>query len=67
MAKLKKDAEAVVTIRESDYMTLLEDHLTLKALKISGIEEMPLYKGITSIIEDGHVEIHMKPIKRWYR
>jgi len=67
MAKKKSELEEVVTIKESDYMTLLEDHIALQALKIAGIEDLPLYKGIESIIKNGHIEIHIKPIKRWYR
>ena len=67
MAKKKSELNQYIGLLERDYVTLLEDHLTLRALKIAGIEKMPIYQGIESIIKDGRIEIHIKPIKSKYR
>lgn len=67
MAKLKSELTQYVSLTEKDYLTLLEDHMTLKALKIAGIENLPMYKSVVSIINDGRIEIHIKPIKQKYR
>ena len=53
MAKKKSELNQYIGLLERDYVTLLEDHLTLRALKIVGIEKMPIYQGIESIIKDG--------------
>lgn len=67
MAKLKKDSEPYITIHEDDYKTLLQDHITLKALKIAGIEKTKLYKSIDSILRDDRVEVHIKPVVRHFK
>ncbi|MDR1717444.1 MAG: hypothetical protein LBS20_16545 [Prevotella sp.] len=67
MAKRKSELNQYISLLEKDYLTLLEDHLTLRALKIAGIEKMPIFQGIDSIIKDGRIEIHIKPIKLKYR
>jgi hypothetical protein len=67
MAIRKSEKNQYIGLLEKDYLTLLEDHITLRALKIAGIEKMLIYQGIDSIIKDGRIEIHMKPIKQKYR
>jgi hypothetical protein len=67
MAKRKSELNQYIGLLEKDYLTLLEDHITLQALKIAGIEKMAIYKAIDSIIKDGRIEIHLKPIKQKYR
>lgn len=67
MAKRKSELNQYVSLLEKDYLTLLEDHLTLRALKIAGIEKMEIYQGIDSILKDGRIEIHFKPVKQKYR
>ncbi len=67
MAILKKDKEKCVTLTERDYMILIEDHITLKALKIAGIEKMTIYQGIRSIMEDDRIEVHIKPVQKRYK
>jgi hypothetical protein len=67
MAIRKSDKNQYLGLLEKDYLTLLEDHITLRALKIAGIEQMAIYQGIDSIIKDGRIEIHIKPIKQKYR
>lgn len=67
MARLKNELNQYVSLHEKDYLTLVEDHITLKALKIAGVENLPMFKSIESIIKDGRIEIHLKPIKQKYR
>jgi hypothetical protein len=67
MAKRKSELNRYIGLLEKDYLTLLEDHITLRALKIAGIEEMPIYQSIDSIIRDGRVEIHLHPVKKKYK
>ena len=67
MARLKSEIEKFVSISEKDYLTLIEDHLMMNALKIAGIEEMPIYKAANSILQDGRVEIHLRPVKIRYK
>lgn len=67
MARKKKDSDKYITLNPKDYMELIEDHITLKALKIAGLESMPIYKSIKSILKDGRIEIHIKPIEKNYR
>jgi hypothetical protein len=59
--------EKFVSISEKDYLTLIEDHMLLNALKIAGVEDMPIYKAANSILNDGRVEIHFKPVKARYK
>lgn len=67
MAKLKSELTQYVSLTEKDYLTLLEDHITLKVLKIAGVENLSIFKSIESIIKDGRIEIHLKPVKQKYR
>lgn len=67
MVLLKNNKEKLITIRESEYLTLIEDHITLKALKIAGVEKLPLYESVKSIIEDDRIEIHIKPVQKRYK
>jgi len=67
MAKKKSEITKLISLPEKDYLELLEDQMTLNALKIAGVESLPMYKSIESIINDGRVEIHNKPIPKRYR
>ncbi len=67
MARKKKDIDKYILLHPRNYMELIEDHITLKALKIAGLEAMPIYKSIESILKDGRIEIHIKPIEKNYR
>ena len=67
MAKRKSESQRYVTIHENDYYDLIKDHITLRALIIAGVEKLPLYKGVQSIIDDGHIEIHIKPVQKRYK
>lgn len=67
MAYKKSDKERYIQIREEDYLTLVEDSMVLNALKIAGVEELPIFQSINSILESGRVEIHIYPVKKKYR
>jgi hypothetical protein len=67
MARIKSELEKYVSISEKDYLILIESHMMLNALKIAGVEELPIFKAADSILKDGRVEIHFKPIKPRYR
>lgn len=56
-----------MTITERDYLTLLDDHMVLRALKIAGIEKYPIFQAINSILKDGRVETHIRPIDGRYK
>ena len=56
-----------VTLREQDYRMLLNDHLTLRAMKILGVEKHPAFRAVESILKDGRVEIHIRPVDGKYR
>lgn len=62
MAKKLTGNIRYVTITERDYLTLLDDHMVLRALKIAGIEKYPIFQAINSILKDGRVETHIRPI-----
>lgn len=55
MARFK--SESCVTLKEKEYLSLLQDSMILKALKIAGIENMPIYQSIDSIIGDDRIEL----------
>lgn len=67
MAKKISNSNKYVTLHEKDYLTLLQDHIVLKALKIAGIENHPAYKAVQSILQDGHIETHIHPVEGKYR
>lgn len=62
MARFK--SESCVTLKEKEYLSLLQDSMILKALKIAGIENMPIYRSIDSIIRDDRIELSSYPRKQ---
>ena len=66
MAKLKKDLHKYVELREEDYLRLIEDAMLVEAMKLAGVEKLPIWKAIQRILGDKRVEIHVKPISRRY-
>ena len=62
MAKLKSNHIKYVTITEKEYLELIENTMMVEALKIAGVEELPIYKAMLRILEDRRVEIHIKPL-----
>ena len=43
MAKLKSQSQKYVELKEEDYLLLIENTIKMEALKIAGIEKMPIY------------------------
>lgn len=66
MVKIKSESDRYVELKEKDYLLLLENTIMLEALKIAGIESMPIYKAMRKIIDDKRVEIHLKPVNHRY-
>lgn len=67
MAYLKTGKEKYITLSGRDYLTLIEDHITLRALKIAGIENLSIYQSISSIMENDRIEVHIQPIQKRYK
>lgn len=67
MAYKKNQENTFVQLTERDYMLLIRDHMTLKALKIAGVEALPIYKSVMSILNDNRIEVHIKPIDKRYK
>lgn len=63
MAIKKTETNQYIRITKKDYLSLLQDHMLVRALKIAGVEQMPIYKSVQSILEDERVEIHSNPQK----
>lgn len=63
MAIKKTETNQYIRITRKEYISLLEDHMLVRALKIAGVEQMPIYKSVQSILEDERVEIHSIPQK----
>lgn len=66
MAKLKKDLDKYVELREEDYIVLLEHQMMIEALIIAGVKKLPIYKAMRRIIDDKRVELHPYPVNRRY-
>lgn len=66
MARLKKDLHKYVEIREEDYLQLVENTMIVEAMKLAGVEKLPLWKAIRRILDDRRIEIHVKPVNRRY-
>lgn len=66
MAKLKSQAQKYVELKEEDYLRLIENTIKMEALKIAGIEKMPIYKAMGHILEHEHIDLLIKPVSRKY-
>ena len=70
MAKLKSESQKYVELKEEDYLLLVENTIKMEALKIAGIEKMPIYKAMEHILQHQHIDLMVKPVSRkysWYR
>ena len=70
MAKLKSESQKYVELKEEDYLLLIENTIKMEALKIAGIEKMPIYKAMEHILQHQHIDLMVKPVSRrysWYR
>lgn len=66
MAKLKSQAQKYIELKEEDYLRLIENSIKMEALKIAGIENLPIYKAMEHILEHEHIDLLIKPISRRY-
>ena len=67
MAKLKSKTQCLVELKEEDYLMLLENTIKMEALKIAGIENMPIYKAMEHILKSEHKDFMIKPLSRKYK
>ncbi|WP_262912657.1 hypothetical protein [Bacteroides ovatus] len=42
----------------------MENTMVLEALKIAGIEAMPIWKAMRRILDDKRVELHIRPVRK---
>ncbi|MFI3294312.1 MAG: hypothetical protein SNI70_12465 [Rikenellaceae bacterium] len=66
MARLKSESDKYVTIKESEYIEFIENKMLVEALKIAGVESLPMYNAAQRILKDDRVQIHAKPLCRRY-
>lgn len=66
MAKLKSKTQCYVELKEEDYLALLDNTIKMEALKIAGIENMPIYKAMEHILQHQHIDLLIKPVSRRY-
>lgn len=64
MARLKTQEDKRIPVPEDEYLRLMENTLIVEALKIAGIEEMPVWKAMMRILDDKRVEIHVRPVRK---
>lgn len=62
MAKIKSKAQKYIELKEEDYLQLVENTIKVEALKIAGIEQMPIYKAMEHILNNEHIDILIKPV-----
>lgn len=62
MAKIKSEATKYITIKEIEYLQLVENMMIVEAMKIAGVEELPIYQAVRRILDDKRIEIHPKPL-----
>ncbi|WP_432869523.1 hypothetical protein [Staphylococcus aureus] len=64
MARLKTQEDRRIPVPEDEYLRFTENTMILEALKLAGIEEMPIWKAVKHILDDKRVEIHVRPIRK---
>lgn len=62
MAKIKSESYKYITIKETEYLQLVENTMIVEALKIAGVEQLPIYQAVRRILDDKRVEIHIKSL-----
>lgn len=67
MAKLKSELDKWISMPDKEYLSLIEDHIMLTALKAAGVEELPIYKAAKCVLKNNRIEVHLKPIKHFYK
>lgn len=64
MARLKTQEDKRIPVPEDEYLRLVENTMIVDALKIAGIENMPIWKAMMRILEDKRVEVHVHPVRK---
>ncbi|GAA6336465.1 hypothetical protein [Bacteroides stercoris] len=64
--QFRKQSQKYVELKEEDYLLLIENTIKMEALKIAGIEKMPIYKAMEHILEHEHIDLLVKPVSRRY-
>jgi hypothetical protein len=64
MARLKTHEDRRIPVTEDEYLRFTENTIILEALKLAGIEEMPIWKAMKHILDDKRVEMHVHPIRK---
>ena len=62
MAKIKSESYKYITIKETEYLQLVENTMIVEALKIAGVEQLPIYQAVRRILDDKRIESHIKPL-----
>lgn len=62
MAEIKSESYKYITIKETEYLQLVENTMIVEALKIAGVEQLPIYQAVRRILDDKRIEIHIKPL-----
>ena len=66
MARIKSESTKYITIKESEYLQMIENTMIVEALKLAGVEKLPIYQAVQRILEDKRIEIHIKPLSTRY-
>lgn len=66
MAKLKSQSQKYIELKEEDYLRLIENTMTIEALKIAGIEKMSIWKAVQHILQNEHIDILIRPVSKKY-
>lgn len=64
MARLKTQEDKRIPVPEDEYLRLVGNTMIVDALKIAGIENMPIWKAMMRILEDKRVEVHVHPVRK---
>lgn len=64
MARLKTQEDRRISVPEDEYLRFVENTMIVEALKIAGVEEMPVWKAMKRILDDKRVEIHVRPVRK---
>lgn len=64
MARLKTQEDRRIPVSEDEYLRFVENTMIVEALKIAGVEELPVWKAMKRILDDKRVEIHARPARK---
>ena len=64
MARLKTQEDRRIPVSEDEYLRLVENTTIIDALKIAGVEELPVWKAMKRILDDKRVEIHTRAVRK---